>query len=271
MNYKEYPDMQSMMLAQPSSVNAALCRRVRCEGRDNTSWFGVRDITDVERLARDGWPEGLAELRRELDVLSVPRLRNVRRRKARADFGDAVDMQAVYSGNLARAWETTRREAGTQAKDQHVTVVANLSVACKVRAQDVFWRGAAAMRIVDALLESGRNVQVFAYDYVRGDLMRKPYDESAYAFKVKDYGQHIAPERLAFALCLPAVLRWYIFKVQCSNEQRVQKGLGKPIHNRLPEPLKKKLDGQRVVFIDSCFNKQAAQAAINNHLEELAK
>lgn len=123
----------------------------------NADWLGGTVDQLNERLTR-GWPEGVAKLEqiatREINPVSI------RRRRVRGDQGDELDMQAVYRGDLARAWTRTRRQSRAGGF-RTVTLVCNLSDSAGVEAKELYWRGAAVLKLADALTQAGYGVGIY--------------------------------------------------------------------------------------------------------------
>lgn len=126
-------------------------------GTRTDSWLGAPSVAVLKERLTQGWPEGANKLQqiatRDINPMSI------RRRRTRGDQGDEVDMQAVWRGDLSRAWTRTRRmtRAGT---NRTVTLVCMLSDSCGVSADTLFWRGASVLKLADSLTASGYNVAI---------------------------------------------------------------------------------------------------------------
>ena len=120
-------------------------------------WLGAdtKALFD-ERLAH-GWGDG-ADRMREMSTKHIQPT-NVRRRRVRSDQGDELDIHAVNRGDLYRAWTRTRRQTRTAIRS--VSIVCNLSCSYKQKADDLFWRGAAALKLAEELTQAGYNVALF--------------------------------------------------------------------------------------------------------------
>ncbi len=126
-------------------------------------WLGAPSREQFETRLRYGWAEGADRLRqlatKEINPTSV------RRRRIRADQGDEVDMQAVWRGDLSRAWTRTRRMSrpGTRS----VSIVCNLACNWREDAKNLFWRGAAALKLAEELTLAGYSVAIYGGSAVR--------------------------------------------------------------------------------------------------------
>lgn len=132
---------------------------------ENKKWVGIaKDIKPgetalacVERLVSGGWVRGL-KLMGQVASVDAPPARAIRRRLARRDHGDDIDMQAVWRGDLDRAWITTTR--ASVSGPTRVRIICDALASAHVEAESMVWRGIAAMKLADALQTAGYSVQV---------------------------------------------------------------------------------------------------------------
>lgn len=169
--------MQSIQSASYDSVDAFMsaalteCRntankemrdRYANEAPGSGSWYGhgIENGKHVQRLMREGWPEGTARVETLLAKLDTSALVPVdrRRRLRRADMGDTLDIHAVYTGQLATAWNVARRQNVTG--PQRVDLLANMICSGSDNADVLFWRGAACVALSDALETAGYMVRL---------------------------------------------------------------------------------------------------------------
>jgi len=129
---------------------------------DRGSWYGAKCKTgaDVQKLLRDGWADGRAKYETMRDRIDTSNLIPVdrRRRLTRTDMGDDVDMQAIYRGDLDRAWTVARRTRVTG--PQQITILANMVCSGVDDADTLFWRGVAAVALADRLESAGYNIRL---------------------------------------------------------------------------------------------------------------
>lgn len=131
------------------------------EGQEHVSWLGVPTVAAVRKAVAEGWPEGVAQMQKALAQLAnIPAPRNVRRTRIKADEGDALDIHAVYRGDILHAWTRCAKREGWRSRN--VRLVADVLDNCNTTAQQIFWRGAAVLRLADALQEAGYNVEIWA-------------------------------------------------------------------------------------------------------------
>ena len=202
--------------------------------QDNSDWLGCTVDQLNERLTR-GWPEGVEKLQqiatREINPVSI------RRRRVRGDQGDEIDMQAVYRGDLSRAWTRTRRQSRAGAS-RTITLVCNLSDSAGVDAKDLYWRGAAVLKLADALTQAGYGVGIY------GAVSTKNADEgdkvSGCQFvEVKATDSPLDLSQLAAITALPGWFRTRGFAgiiAACDLAGTTySSGLGQPDHGSIPE------------------------------------
>ena len=121
-------------------------------GESPQQWFGAPSFNALKERLTKGWSEGVDRLMkialREFDTVSI------RRRRYRTDQGDEVDMQAVWRGDMSRAWTRTRRQARAGGV-RTVTIVCNLGGSAATTSEKLLRRGASALRLADALTTAG--------------------------------------------------------------------------------------------------------------------
>ena len=167
-------------------------------------WFGASSLEEMQQRFDKGWPEGAERLQsiavREINPTSV------RRRRSRSDQGDEVDMQAIWRGDLSRAWTRTRRQAraGT---NRSVTICVQLSDSCAVDATQLFWRGASALKLADALVAAGYNVTIVGAMGTRGGNEGRKKLEVSQFVEIKASDSPLDLSALAALTAMPAWMR----------------------------------------------------------------
>lgn len=127
-------------------------------------WLGADSRDEFEQRLLRGWGAGADRLR-EISTKEIAPT-NVRRRRSRGDQGDELDIHAVNRGDLSRAWTRTTRQTRTATRS--VSIVCNLSCSFKQKAADLFWRGAAALKLAEALTQAGYSVALYGATGTRG-------------------------------------------------------------------------------------------------------
>lgn len=203
-------------------------------GSDPGKWLGASSPAELDDRLIKGWPEGVSKLEqlatREIHPVSL------RRRRVRGDQGDEVDMQAVYRGDLSRAWIKTRRQSrpGT---NRSITIICNLGDSFSVTADKLFWRGAAVLKLTDALTSSGYSVSL--YGAVTSAECSADQKVSAAQFvEIKAADSPLDLSQLAALTAMPGWFRTRGFAgitAACDLVgQRPEYGLGHPDHAAIP-------------------------------------
>jgi hypothetical protein len=214
--------------AQPSAVNASHWETTFSEDTPSRvqSWLGCSSYSEVERLVKYGWAEGIAKIDEKMTEIQVPAPTSVKRRKVRDRFGDEVDIHSVLAGNLDRAWTRTTRHPVSSIRE--VTLYIDISANAFVTAEQLFWRGAAGIIICDALENAGYSVKVVVYDYTI-----RPFDDFRYrdysllsTVVVKEAHQPLNKSALASTSALAGFFRKYIFASHLADEIKAAGGLG---------------------------------------------
>lgn len=133
-----------------------------CAAQRRGDWFGLGDktnpsATDIMNTVKTGWAKGAERVAQFASEISIPKLASVRRRAEWCDQGDMIDMDRVRAGQLDVAWRRTRRAyAGNPPR----VVLAVDSIAQGGKdAEEMFWQGAAAAALADALIAAGYSVK----------------------------------------------------------------------------------------------------------------
>jgi hypothetical protein len=137
--------------------NKATAEKYLTHEGSGESWLGAPNINELTRRLREGWPEGSDRLLKLATREIQPQ--SIRRRRERADQGAELDIHSVYRGDLSRAWTRTRRRSGNGVRN--VAIISNLTDSANVSASDLFWRGAASLKLAEALMEAGYNVAIY--------------------------------------------------------------------------------------------------------------
>lgn len=249
-------------------TNGTKARGYLSGGDGGAEWYGAPTVTELNRRFRAGWPAGskrLLELAtREINPTSV------RRRRERADQGDEVDMQAIWRGDLSRAWTRTRRRSGSGVRS--LTIVVNLGGNANITASQMFWRGAAALKLTDALTQAGYNVAIVGAEAC------KRYDGNidnvlAQFVEIKAEDQPLDLDRLAALTAMPGYFRTVMFAGICYaadlNGCEVDYGLGSDTPAELVNAIKL-THFPETAFVQGAINDQAsAEAWISKVLDEI--
>lgn len=124
--------------------------------------IGFESLADVMTSVRTAWPEGLAILDRMLEDLRHAALPTPKSRKRKmrwsSESGDELDLDRLRAGQ--DYWRTTRREM--QTGPSTMTVLVDVGANCNVAAEDILWRGAAAVALTQILEAAGYRVELWS-------------------------------------------------------------------------------------------------------------
>ena len=152
-------------LAEPADFNPDNTENVRRITVRNAnmglSWYGFATQQAGIDAFRHGWPEGAERLEAALrDVTTDVRILSRKRKSEWADTGDDVDMQRVWSGGIDRAFRRTRRQHRTSPGT--VTIAVSQAISSGTPSDQLFWAGAAALRLAMNLENAGHTVEIVA-------------------------------------------------------------------------------------------------------------
>lgn len=188
------------------------------------TWLGVGSTQEADRYIKHGWPEGVAKMNEALAEIGddMPKPESMRRRRVRGSFGDSVDMAAVWSGNFDTAFTRTKRRSVDA--PQNVTIAVPLGAPWVVLSDELFWRGAACIKLADTLTEAGFNVRIVAYRS-----SSKSYKSGSGLYQEIEIKHHDTPmdiDALASCLSMAAFFRHVLFKCQLVEPDTAADKLG---------------------------------------------
>ena len=187
-----------------------------CSGDSPRTWFGDSSYSTgrdcLEPLAR-GWPKGLARADEELGKINLPRLPSVKRKRIRKDFGDELDVHRSMMGQHDKAWGTTMRTRKKANAGGRITLFYNMGINAGQHSDELFWRGALAAKLIDALEETGRRVQLLVYATTRSWSENGGTPDIVTSVVVKQYNQTMAIDKVMATTAFAAFWRVIGFKM----------------------------------------------------------
>jgi hypothetical protein len=243
-------------------------KQVVTSGDRGESWYGAPSFDVLQQRLRDGWSEGSERLLKIATRDINPQ--SIRRRRERADQGAELDIHAVYRGDLSRAWTRTRRRSGSGVRS--VSIVIDLGAHCGVGADQLFWRGASALKLATALTESGYSVAIY------GAASAKRADEgdtvnTVQFVGIKDEDQPLDLDRLAALTAMPGFFRTSLFSGiarACDlRGKRHDGGLGTPAPELIRSAIKTLPVPQNAFIQKPVLDKESAEAWIDEVLNSL--
>lgn len=262
---KWFDSVDSVMELAATTTLENLGDYMRTEDTHSTKRHGVSSPDKVRRVIRDGWPDGVARTMTAFDTLKFDTVStDMRRRKKRGDQGDWLDMQAVYSGNLSKAWTRTGRSKRVASRT--INLLVDLAISWETDADVLFWRGAAALYLSDALTRCGYSVGIIACNAGMMSVDGAPY--FAHLITVKQPDMPLNLDNLAATICLPGFFRVPCFHLLRTHHQKISGSLSRPrtFRNLYAD----QIDELRVMDgFGEISNKETARAFIENVMHDL--
>lgn len=208
-------------------------------GPDN-SWYGMAGgAPAVLKALINGFPEGEAKVdafHNEI-VASLPRALGHHRAKEHGEFGDELDVHAVYRGALDKAWTSSVRRIrkGTGV----LRLVIDIGGNAHADAKELQWRGVAGMSIAEVMSKAGYSVEIVAAQAVANP---SKGINTVTSCVVKPRSSQVDKGLLSATVCLPGFFRVLGFAAivrNCDNAGKTaDSGLGHylAVSGMLPVP-----------------------------------
>jgi hypothetical protein len=232
-------------------------------GQRFESWEALRVA------AQTRWERGLKEvdnMRQEIESTIPAPVSRKRRRRLSEDQGE-VDVDRVMAGDTYCYNEVRREESlGSNV----ITVVTNFGGHCGRSVEELFWRTAAVVVVVEKLEEAGYQCEVVGW--ARSEQVH-PYATPKNTFDVlrlKEAGTPLDVNYMVNGLS-PWAYRLGIFGTWHSENREVHSYYGQPKHD-LPSGLLKYLrldESTRAVWMPGVFSQREAIREANRIIEEV--
>lgn len=190
---------------------------------------GTRDFNQTEtfeeclKVAREGWPEGYANIRSLAStIFDLVSDKVVRPTIIHEVTGDMLDMGAFMEGVPECFLQWKEAEETVTGSNQVIRLVFNCAASCGIRRETLIARGAVAVALAEALELSGRRVEIILAESVN----TWAGDGFEMFTVVKESWAPIQGDQLAFALCHPDVLRRLVFSLQEQTPKPRNAGVG---------------------------------------------
>lgn len=234
------------------------------------SWLGVATVNELRSVLTKGYPAGVAKLSK-LTIGDLPAPQDIRRRRVRSDQGDELDMQAVFRGDLSRAWSRTKRQSRTSVRS--VSIVIDLAGNASVTSNELFWRGAAGLRLADELTTAGYSVAVYGAAGATNYTEEGSHNVCQFV-EIKAEDAPMDMDRLASLTCLSGFFRTSLFTGICFAADKIGKkacgGLGQSGNALIAEGIKQLPIPQEAIIQPALKNKDGAEAWLKSVLEQIA-
>lgn len=188
----------------PSEMSDAL-RSSRKTEPMREKFTGTRDFAAALDLARNGWPEGAAQVKAVAASIREKLSGSLTERQI-AEWsvtGADVDVGRFVIGEPECMIDFVPDTVHAPAKFLRMTV--NFMAACGIPAEEIIRKGAAAVALIDALESSGYRVEV------DGVVANGFSDIHKTVIRLKNAGEPCEIDRLAFAIAHPSTFRRLFF------------------------------------------------------------
>lgn len=239
--------------------------------KSDRDWLGVSSVSELRSVLTKGYPAGVEKLER-ITVGDLPAPQDIRRRRVRSDQGDELDMQAVYRGDLSRAWSRTKRQSRNSVRS--VSIVIDLCGSARITSDELFWRGAAGLRLASELTNAGYSVAI--YGAAGADsYTTEGHERLAQFVEIKAEDSPLDMDRLASLTCLAGFFRTSLFTgiVFAADKQgkKACSTLGAPSNALLAEGIKAlPVPQDSIIQPPTVKNKSSAEAWLKSVLEQIA-
>lgn len=198
------------------------------ESRFREEFSGTRTFGESVSLAQHGWPEGLGLMMKMREDLGVVYGSLVKRARTRMDWTGGTVSVARWLGNKPKPFRrrVQQFELGT---GRVISLTVDISASAYVPKENMMRRGASILLLIDALETAGISCQVEIRERVAGR-----YEGASYCIQVpiKQAGEHLDMDLMAFALVHPSVLRRLCFAMLGGEDDDFFVGHGYGQNNR---------------------------------------
>lgn len=173
------------------------------------SWDMNAGFAGAQELSRNGWAAGVKRMAKVRDLVNLPDAsdRSIQPQPEWAEDGDEVDVERYLAGEencMIRFVPELTPSYGKVAK-----IIVNLAASCGIDSDTQFRRGAAACVLIDALEGAGVRCEVWSLPFWG----KAGYDLFGARVLIKRPDEHVEPDRMAFMLAHPAVMRRFGFRL----------------------------------------------------------
>ncbi len=185
-------------------------------------WYGTDSVAESLRLARYGWAEGrerMSAMQKRLTELVRQRV-NSRQEVLWDVAGAVVDVGRFCEGEPENMMYF--EPSPTEGKGRIVKLSVNVTASCDIQANDIYWRGAAIISLVDLLESNGFSVEIEVCEGSRS----RGCSLMEYSFPAKVPGYQLDVDRLAFVMANPSFLRRVMLAVEEREPASIREEFG---------------------------------------------
>lgn len=242
------------------------------------SWFGITGgSTQLFEYVLNGWPEGKERALAAFGKLKIPDMQHARPRLQRGEEGEELDIGAVYSGDLDRAWIQLKRTPTRP--DTRYCIAVDVCGSASEDAKDMFWPGATAIAVASALIQAGKPVKLVVTfgtnNTFCGDGKEEPYKGQPYPYQsffsiaLKNYTELLTMDKVALS-ALTGYFRGVGFKAMFLQPWETNGSLGHPAtyhHEEMRELLNLR-PNEKLLYVSNVRTKEDAQQELQKFLTD---
>jgi len=226
-------------------------------------WWGVASLDKFKELVENGWEEGAKKVKEvEKSLPEIPILKAMRPTLVRREYGDVIDMQSVYMGDLDHAWEGLHR--GTRRADLRYTIYASIGNNHTVHGNDFFYPMALAISWANRLISAGQTVRIVALINTVGLFANDRSGVTDTLITLKGWGDPLLPDILSI-FALGGAFRYIGFKAKSCTPYQIANNYGYSDFNRY-DSLKQSIPINERYFIIPTSLSQRNINSVNNDI-----
>ncbi|QWY83160.1 hypothetical protein [Rhizobium phage RHph_X2_24] len=183
----------------------------RGEGYDRSKpdWYGTPDMLTALDLARNGWPQGIANAQQVLETLDIEHV--LQRRRSYAVAGGSVSVGRMLAGNPVHMVKRPKLPGR-----RVVTLFVENMASAYMKAETLTVRAAIVAALADILETNGYSCEIVNVT-VSNFMSGKPAAHTTVV--LKHAGEKLNIADLAFALGHPSFLRRFVFALVCQADE----------------------------------------------------
>lgn len=263
--FNSLKDLENLQVPEINKKSISLT----VDRKRSKDWFGpsnegFNSAGSVYKAVQKGWYEGVKKAENLVKDIKAPQVQSIRRRRVRGDKGDSLDIHAVNSGKLDKAW--IRRQKRKTSAPPVLKMALNIAANCETSAKTLYWRGAASVMLTRLLEKAGYMIDISAYCASVSTYADGQYKNSAACFQLKKSGDSLLVNNLMACLGLSGFFRSYGFKALASCNQPMAFNYGSTSPTKPSKLNDFHIDGLEVVK-----GKETAQTWIKDQIAKIEK